>query len=144
MVVVPFAAAACPIPISDMSVLCLGVLQSLNPRGLQPGIARKDEIGASFAFMNINYWSPVTPAQTQQPSRTCAGRGNLQSVEFPREGQEPLLLSKGSHSLLRTRLLHYTSHYTIHYLSGNTHPFEFQGELSKRITRFPTHPHSSV
>lgn len=89
------AAAACPIPVSDMFVLYLHMLHSLNLRGLQPSMARKDEIGASFAFINLtmNYWSPVTPAQTQQLNRTCAGMGNLQSLnEFPREGQEPLLL----------------------------------------------------
>ena len=98
MVVVISAAAACPIPVSDTSVLYLGMLQSLNLRALQPGIARKDEIGASFAFINltINYRSPVIPAQTQQLSHTCAGIGNLQSLnEFPREGQEPLLLYQG-------------------------------------------------
>jgi len=53
MVAVVSATATFPIPVLDMSVLYLGMLQSLNLRGLQPSIARKDENGASIAFINL-------------------------------------------------------------------------------------------
>ncbi|KAJ7413845.1 hypothetical protein WISP_88019 [Willisornis vidua] len=42
---------ACPVPASGMSVLYLSKLQSLNLRDLQPGIGRRDEFGARFAFI---------------------------------------------------------------------------------------------